>query len=336
MSQLQIKMNTPRMNAAVLILLLAGFGPVQAGERADALKEGADAVQKDWSNKVLKLANGLDSFFGDSRIEDDAQQTRIKLRFDLEHYESEGLDARLRASARLSLPRTENKLALIVNGDDLEDDEQSLEDEQEREVSLRYDATSSLTRNLSYDAGFRRPDDRYEPYLRARYRRNDPLGQWVSRLDNKLYYYSRFGFEYDGKLDFDRVLPPSVLFRSHTRLRWWENDDKCNGGFCPEQHFLFYQRMKNPAHALAYEASSYFESEPVDGSTDHLKLARLQLRYRHRTPWEWAFVELRPAVDFPRDEDYEPTWNIMLRLEAIFGYRPKYDTLEFGPEEALR
>ena len=94
--------------------------------------------------------------------------------------------------------------------------------------------------------------------------------------------------------------------------------------------------MNNPRHALAYEASSYFETEPADGSSDSLKLARLQLRYRHRTPWNWAFVELRPAVDFPRNEDYEPTWNIMLRLEAIFGYRPRYDTLEFGPEEALR
>ena len=308
-----------------------------AGEHTEALNTGTESIQQSRSKKVLKLADGLDSFFGDSRIEDDAQQTRVKLRLDLEQYESDSLDARVRLSARLSLPNLEDKWAVIINGDDDEDDVViDPAEEQEREVALRYNARNNQDRNLSFDVGLRRPDSKYELFGRARYRRTDPLGQWISRFDNKLYAYSKFGFEYDGKLDFDRALPPSFLFRSRTRLRWWEDDSKCNGGVCPEQHFLLYQRMKNSRHALAYEASTYFESEPADDSSDYFKLGRVQLRYRHRTPWDWAFIELRPAVDFSRHEDYAPSWNILLRFEAIFGYRPTYDTLEFGPEEALR
>jgi len=61
----------------------------------------------------------------------------------------------------------------------------------------------------------------------------------------------------------------------------------------------------------------------------------LRLRYRRRTRWDWAYVERRPEVAFPRYNNYDATWRVMLRLEGIFGYQPSIDSLEFGPEKTI-
>ena len=171
--------------------------------------------------------------------------------------------------------------------------------------------------------------------MRARHRKTTPYERWVSRLDNKLYLHYDYGAEYDGKLDFDLGFPPRSLFRSRTRLRWWEEDSECNGGFCPEQHFMLYQRMKSPKHAMAYEFSTFLQTDPDDGSDDYVDKSRLRLRYRHRTGYDWLFVELRPTLTFDRDNDYDGNWSFLVRLEGIFGYQPRYDTLDFGPERHL-
>lgn len=291
-----------------------------------------------WSARVLKLADNIDGFFGNDRIDEDAQQTRLKLTLDLRTEEGESLNTKTRVRVRLSLPRLENKWAVIVNGD--EDDDEYIssaenEDEEDRSVSLRFTPVNDVRKNLSFDAGFSRPDGHYEVFGRMRYQDTKPMNKWLSRWDNRLYYYNDFGAEYDGTLLFDRALPPSLMFRTSTRLRWWESDKKCNGGICPEQHFVLYQRMKSRAHAISYESNTFFETEPFDGSKDYVSETNLRVRYRRKTHWDWAFFELRPTLAFPRDIGYDPTWRFLIRFEGIFGYSPKYDKIQFGPESVL-
>jgi len=325
------------------LLLLALFPALPAtaqstAPESDPVPGKVSQFHDDWSLKVLDLANKIDGYFGNERIEEDSQQTRVKVTLDFDGEQGESIDTRARISARLSLPRLEDKWSIIVNGDN--DDEEFVsdvenEDELDRSVALRFDAQTGNARKLSFDAGFKRPDGHYELFGRVRYQKTTPTENWLRRWDNRLYYYMDFGAEYDGKLEFDRALPPSLLFRSSTRLRWWESDKKCNGGICPEQRFTLYQRLRSPNHAISYESNTYFESKPFDDSKQYVSETNLRLRYRHSTPWDWAYVELRPTLAFPRDKDYEPTWRFLLRLEGIFGYKPSYDTLEFGPERVL-
>jgi len=314
----------------------------------ETVKEGkVDAFHNDWSNKVLRMANKLDGLFGDERIEEDAQQTRATVRLDMRAEDGQSVDFRGRISARLSLPNLENKWAVIINGENEDEQFSAVDDENtedDRSLALRYSSISSLTRNLSFDAGVRRPDGKYELFVRGRLRNTRPVSNWLNRMDHRLYYYYSFGAEYDGFMDFDRALPPSLLFRSRTRLRWWESDKKCNGGICPEQHFTLFQRMKSNKHALAYESSTFFQTRPFEGSREDdnsvssgevVSETLLRLRYRRKTRWNWAYVELRPEVVFPRYNNYDATWRMMLRFEGIFGYKPSIESLEFGPEKTL-
>ncbi len=90
-------------------------------------------------------------------------------------------------------------------------------------------------------------------------------------------------------------------------------------------------------HDLRHQLTTISDGNCTCGFAQHRARSEtnLRLRYRRSTPWDWAFVELRPAVAFPRDKDYDATWRFMLRFEGIFGYKPKYETLEFGPEKNL-
>ena len=130
-------------------------------------------------------------------------------------------------------------------------------------------------------------------------------------------------------------MPPNKLFRARTRIRWWEDDEKCNDGWCPSQHFYLYQRLKSRKHLFAYEFSTYFESNPLDESDDYVERSLLKLRYRRQSKWDWLFWELSPRVTFKREHDYDGKFAMLFRLESIFGYRPDYGYMDFGPERAL-
>ena len=324
-----------------ILVFILGSGVTLAQDSTEQNQESnsdLDEFHDRWSKHVLDAANRLDSFFGNQRVEEDAQQTRIRVNLDYEAIEGEDDSFGGGISAKIRLPRLDERVSLVLSGRDSEDgfdDADDDENDADRSLAIRIDAKSTLLKNVSFDFGIRRPEDDYELFVRGRHRFSKPLGTWVTRLDNKLYYHNDFGFEYDGKLDFDLGLPPLSLFRARSRVRWWEADSKCNGGFCPEQHFFLYQRMKSPRHALAYEFSTFFQTDPDDGSDDYVDKSRLRLRYRHNTKYDWLFVELRPTLTFDRENDYNGNWSFLVRLEGIFGYQPKYETLDFGPERAL-
>ena len=320
----------------VLYLLVVPMAmPQELTEGGDVEKLNIEDVHDKWSKNVLKAADRVDSFFGNERIEEDSQQTRVKVSLDYEAVEGESDSIGGHVSAKISLPRLDHKWALVVNGDDEGELDQADENNTDKSVSLRFNPFSDILKSVSLDLGFRKPGDSYELFGRVRHRLTTPHKEWVSRLDNKLYVHWDYGVEYDGKLDFDRGLPPLSLFRYRTRVRWWEEDSECNGGFCPEQHFILYQRMKSPQHAFAYEFSTFFQTDPDDGSSDYVDKTRFRVRYRHRTSYDWLFVEVRPTLTFDRKDDYDPNWSLLIRFEGIFGYQPKYETLDFGPEKYL-
>lgn len=322
----------------LLGLQLLVIAPV-FGAEGDSIDQKGDDFNVKWSKRTLQLADGLDSFFGNQRIDDDAQQTRVRIRIDAGYDEDDGGSLGASVSARLSLPRAEDRWAIIIGDLDADDDEDTISDEDSQPsggIGLRFTPKSDLRKQFSFDVGIRRPDDKYELYGRVRHRHTIPHKRWSTRFDNKLWLYSSFGWEFDGNIYFERPIPEKFFFRSRTRFRWWEDEDECNEAWCPEQRFTVFQRLNSPKHALAYEWFSFFETDPADGSSDHLERTYLRLRYRHMTRWDWLFIEYRPRVNFKREDDYDATFDIIVRFESIFGYRPEFQTVRFGPEENIK
>jgi hypothetical protein len=180
MPKFSIRRNKIAVSSLVAMVSLCAIcaAPLMANETGTSTGK-VEQINEKWSKRVLQLTNSIDGFFGNDRIEEDSQKTRVKVRLDFDKEESNSLDTRIRISARLSLPNLENKWAVVINGDDDDSDDSDLEEEEDRSLALRFDAKSSLNRNLEFDLGLKRPDGSYEAFERARYRRTDPVGRWI-------------------------------------------------------------------------------------------------------------------------------------------------------------
>ena len=70
------------------------------------------------STNVLGVAERADTFFGDNRSITDSNRTRIRLRLDLDFEQDEGTDLSPNVLANISLPGTQDRLKLFINGDE--------------------------------------------------------------------------------------------------------------------------------------------------------------------------------------------------------------------------
>ena len=315
----------------LLALVLGAFCTSSAMAQISKAIEDFDAEEfhETWSQRVLDTANRIDSWFGDSRIDDEAQQTRVRAYGDLEFNEEDGTDLRVRIKARLVLPNTKERLRLELNGTDDENpwaeedrDTEEARENRERTLGLNFNARRTARANTDLGAGIRYRDSDLALYLKGRHRVYFSAEPWLPRLTNEVRIYSDTGWQYQGTLDFDRELSDIWFFRSRSELRWYEdkdteeNDQICNGGYCMNQFFSLYQDFPDRETAIAYDWNNYFVTEPET----RLEELQLGIRYRRQTKWDWLHYEIRPSVRFLADTDYEDQYSIVFRLEGVFGY----------------
>jgi hypothetical protein len=316
--------------AATLSFCIASPSPATA-QIADAIDDfDPQELHESWSKKVLDTANRIDSWFGDDRIDEEAQQTRLRAYGDLEFNDEDGTDLRVRVKAHLVLPNTRERFRLELNGTDDENawsdedrDTEQARENRERTLGLNYNASRGARTSTDLGVGARYRDSEASLYLKGRHRAYFPAEQWLPRLTNEARVYTDTGWQYQGTLDFDRELSDIWFFRSRSELRWFEDRDveeenlNCNNGYCINQFFSLYQDFPDRDTAIAYDWNNYFVTEPEN----RLEEVQLGIRYRRQTKWDWLHYEIRPSVRFLEETDFEDQYSIVFRLEGIFGYR---------------
>ena len=234
----------------------------------------------------------------------------------------------------VSLPKTENRLKLIL-GDDEDEGRINDLDESQQNISLQLRGKrETALKQIRFDLGIRRRDGSYQPYVRARQSKTFKTGgPWLPRLTNSFYYFTKSKFEYRGQADFDRVIGTDYFFRPSTVLRWYENNsDECDDGWCLDQYFSLYEKLRrSKSEAIAYDVEIFLRDKPEFTVHD----AVLKARYRRMTKKKWLFWELEPGVHFPAEHDHDPTFRFTVRLEGIFGYNTTVNINEnFMPVKA--
>jgi len=293
-----------------------------------------DEIHDDWSKWVLETANRVDGFFSNSQAGQADQQTRLRAFIRVRYDGNEGTKLSPGVRARVSLPMTENRLKLILGDDEDEGRINDLDDNQQN-ISLQVRSRrETALKQLRFDLGIRRRDGKYQPYVRARHSKLFKTGSlWLPRLTNSFYYFTKSKFEYRGQADFDRVIGSDFFFRPSTVLRWYENNSgECDDGWCLDQYFSVYERLRHAkAEAIAYDVELFLREKPEFTVHD----AILKVRYRRMTKKKWLFWELEPAVHFPSEYGHDATFRFTVRLEGIFGYNTTVDINEnFMPVKA--
>ena len=322
--------NPSRLLVLCLGLILSSLAMADEQEAEDQV----DKIHDDWSEWVLETANRVDGFFSNRQPAEVDQQTRLRAFVRVRYDGNEGAKLSPGVRARISLPKTENRLKLIL-GDD--EDESRIDDldESQQNISLQLRGKhETALKQIRFDLGLRRRDGSYQPYVRARQSKIFKTGgPWVPRLTNSFYYFTKSKFEYRGQADFDRVIGSEYFFRPSTVLRWYENNSsQCDDGWCLDQYFSLYEKLRrSKSEAIAYDFEIFLRDKPEFTVHD----AVLKVRYRRMTKKKWLFWEVEPGVHFPSEYDHDPTFRLTVRLEGIFGYNTTVNINEnFMPVKA--
>ena len=300
------------------------------GIRADAAAPPADAPPADdpaiemlkpldrgrdlASQQVTDFANWLDSFFGDDRIYQESQNSRLTL--NLLHVNREGKQPRYDANVqgKLTLPNTERRVKLLFesNQEDRQAQDASLldtVDSQEQSVGLRFIKKTTAWWRAHTDIGVRFRGG-LDSFVRFRLRRLFELGPWNLRVTQSLFWYDSTGPGETTRFDAEWRIATSYLFRASSQATWLDQ----NRYFDLSQYFFLFHDISR-RRAVIYQAGVIGVTEPDPQTRSYALSARLRQQL-HR---DWLFFEISPRIDYLRENTFQPQRSLTLRLEVIFG-----------------
>lgn len=282
-----------------------------------------DRAHQRISSGVLATAHWLDEFFSDPRVESEESKTRVKVRFSLLAEDGEGFEYDVRAGVRLDLPILKNRLQLLIAGDPEDDNDfQALtgregvppelaDDEENLSIALRYFWKRTVKRNVSVRSGVRFRSGMPHLYLEPRYRQTVPLDDWIFRFTQRVIGITDGTVRARTTVDFERALREKLFFRFTLDGTW----DKDEHGYFYTVGPSLYQPL-SPRRVLVYSWSNSYVTHP----NHRLESYGLSVRYRQRIWRDWLYYEVIPQINFPRDENFDVTPGIGLRLEMVFGH----------------
>lgn len=292
------------------------------GEEKELTEEEIEALE--WSREVVfeyveSLNDGVDSFFmsaffDDEIINDESSGSNGRLFFTTRRVEGEGVDYQSGINLKLVLPKTRDRLKLLVETE---------EDEDEKKETNALDTTNNVTYSTavrvelregrrwktSWDNGIRWEA---EPiyFSRLRVRRTDYFDDWRSRVFQSAYWRTDDGW---GAKFRASLMRPIDLRRHFTT--GFEADYLLDNDFAELETYMAVFDEVNSKAAMLYNFSILGDTEGI-AKVNNLVAT---VSYRRKIYRSFVFAEVVPELAWPRERDYEMTPAINFRLEMIFG-----------------
>lgn len=296
---------------------------------ADPREAWVDRMQKGVFWTVCSTSRWFDSFYGEPSDYLDYRSTYGRLGVAVEYDEQDGsVDLDTRFKARFELPNLERRVDAFVGRVDEEDfvegrneDFGSLppifaETDAEWLLGLGYNPARDAKSRFDIDGGVKLgfPMD---PFLRARWRTNRPLGsKRLLRFSQTGFWRRSLGAGTTSGVDIERSLGPSLLARGSASGTMAEEIDGVDWRVAATIYQLLFEDS-----ALAYQVEGR-------GETDHeipVHDWSVGMIYRQRMWRDWFFLELRGRVHWPRDELTEERGaeaGFSVGFEILFGDHP--------------
>lgn len=268
------------------------------------------------SRQVDQLAVWLDGFLGGGDVDYEAHRSVFRLRHSNLFEESESRRDKLRLRLKLLLPKTKERLNLIVNSETDREDQSDLLREgredatQNGEVGLQLDAVKNRKFDLNYRLGLRSGG---RLRLGARLKHDFSFGEKLAlRFREEVFWLDRFGYGSRFTVELDQKIDENYLVRFASRFEFDEQEPGV-----PWQTQVALNKFINDSTLLSWYLLGFGETRP-DAFTEAYGPGIL---YRRNFARRWLFVELEPRYLF-RKERAEDTRKgragFILRFEWVF------------------
>lgn len=262
----------------------------------------------------------FDSFLGNREVEENANRSSVRIRPGIGLLDGENPDYDIRFSARIHLPRSENRANLIIAN--FEEDENVLEDfrtsrfdqtlreqETQRSIQLQADLRKTARAKLTGKIGmsFRpEPVPKVELRLRTWY-----TGERIAtRLTPAGFWDGDDGFGLKARYEIEKSTSTNWLHRLSTSTLWSESSEGVDAG---QTYSIYFRPSKRRAYSVHIGCSGKLEPyQDID-------LVSLRFASRRLIHSNWIYLEVEPGVQFPRERDWKETPFFNLQLEFILG-----------------
>jgi hypothetical protein len=273
-----------------------------------------DTFQARFSSRLEAMVKQIDRFFATETAFEESTDSYLLLSMEANLSEQPELFGNIKA--KIDLPAAERRLKLLIESDP--------EDETPRAIS---DIPSGSTRDDSYYLSLEHQFSKtgnwdirpslgikagtpLNPFARVRAIRYFKLDDWLVRLSTGLFWFQNGGTGINATLNQDHALSADSLFRSSTTL-FYNHDEQISEA---NQTFSLFQRTQK-RRRLVWQAGLNANDEADWQVSDYY----LRLLYRSNLFRKWFFFDIQPELVYSREDDFDPSPRLLLRLEAFFG-----------------
>ncbi|HMO04077.1 MAG TPA: hypothetical protein PKC67_01365 [Kiritimatiellia bacterium] len=269
-----------------------------------------------WSSNVVGVAEYIDRFYGDNRLDDESNDTRIRLSGGI-LFREEGTPKYIhRINLRLQLPYTSRRLKLVFEDIvDPDEDQRSLftaagVNNTDANAALRYSIREKSKVRIDADVGARFSSP-WQLYTRLRgTRRYDLTTKWDARLTQKITWFTDDGWVSLSEIQFNKKMGWDWLLRFNSELEWRQDRD----GVRPAQQVSVFKTFSRRRSLRMDVGGSWPEYPNVDDRRYYVSLTHRRLVHSN-----WLFFEVKPGVEFPEEDDYDERFYLKFQFDLILG-----------------
>jgi hypothetical protein len=286
-------------------------------ETERTLQDSFTSVDDSLQNSV----NYVDTFFVDDRLDYETRGNRLRVRFETKLEDREGVEVSPRFRINVRLPRTSNRLNLVVGSFDTDspNGEQPIMGNNDNDLfaGLRtFLGGESYLKHLHglVDLGVR--SDGASPALiaRTRLRYSESWGDWIARITPLAYYRTDEKLGSGLGIDIDRVFSESLLARNRLELNYSDRsiNEKQDVQFIED---LSLYVLPEDKRGYRFSFSLQGQSRGATTVTNYESLALV----RQALFKNLVYLEVGPGLAWREQHDYTTSLLARCNLEFIFG-----------------
>lgn len=271
-----------------------------------------------WSDSFYDVVYSIDSFFAGDNYQLLENDSYLRLRLGARWEENDGLSEDMDLKVRLDLPSMKQRWNLFIENQ--LDERESLEStNREDDISPNSNDDSfygGISQERDLDNWYLRPElglrlrAPLDPFARLKARRElDIDAPWQGQFQQSIYYFHSDGIGTRLQLLFSRPIGDRFLWQVKSEAQWQKDTDNTDLA----QIFTLKQDLKEHS-TLTYELGLLGETKPSLRSSEHY----VNVRYRQPLYKDKLYLDVVPAFNWPRDDDFEPEFSITTRIEILF------------------
>lgn len=257
----------------------------------------------------------IDSFFQNNRYLNDTRDVFIRLRTNSYFYTREPNKINMRISAQLPFDRCKKNFNLYFEEDDGLNNEIKTTDTFNSGVGIRYYGQERYGIKSSYSIGLTHAS----PYLRARYKYPLVFGSWRIEPIQTLQYSNKYYFDEETNIYFDKTIHEKDLFRVQLHRRSAYVLEGMDYGVSFQYYWNWGKdagiELTQSFFGNTHYNDYYADDKDYKGINNYVT----SIRWRENFWRKWLYYEIKPSVNFHKDNNFDPSYGIRFSLDIYFG-----------------